>query len=222
MTVFADLWAALPSHPLGETLPGYADVAVAGTPARPASDAASYVWISGDGRDGYLEDVRDVGGVTSLARLEELSDRTLARVELSGAEPEVFRAVDDAGGTVLAYRGVGEGWTVRTRFPGRDGIAECYRLCDDRSVKLTLRRVYSDSGVTGSVDYGLTPRQADALALATDRGYFEVPRQSTLSDLAAELGVSEQAVSELLRRGMLAVLSETGIADGAGAGAGGG
>jgi len=133
MTVFADLWVVTLSHPLGEDLPGYADVAVAGTPAAPTTGAASYVWVSGDCREGYLDDVRDVEGVASLARLEELPDRTLARVELSGTEPGVFRAVDDAGGAVLAYRGIDEGWTVRARFPGRDGVTECCRLCEDRS-----------------------------------------------------------------------------------------
>jgi hypothetical protein len=133
ITVFADLWVVTLSHPLGEDLPGYADVAVAGTPAAPTTGAASYVWVSGDCREGYLDDVRDVEGVASLARLEELPDRTLARVELSGTEPGVFRAVDDAGGAVLAYRGIDEGWTVRARFPGRDGVTECCRLCEDRS-----------------------------------------------------------------------------------------
>jgi len=213
MTVFADLWTTEASHPLGEDLSGEADVTVTGTRAAPAADAARYVWISGDGREEYLEGVQDDGGVASLVRVEELPDRTLVRAELSDREPEGLQAVEDAGGTVLSYHGTGEGWMVRARFPDRDAITECYRLCDERALGTTLRRVYDDKGVTGDVDYGLTPRQAEALVLATDRGYFEVPRRSTLSALAAELGVSEQAVSELLRRGVFTILSETGLGD---------
>jgi predicted DNA binding protein len=41
---------------------------------------------------------------------------------------------------------------------------------------------------------------------AHERGYFEVPRRATLSDLAREFGVTEQAISQRLRRAMNAVV----------------
>jgi hypothetical protein len=51
----------------------------------------------------------------------------------------------------------------------------------------------------------LTPVQRRTLVVAIEQGYFEIPRQSTLDDLAADLGVSKQAVSERLRRALGAV-----------------
>jgi predicted DNA binding protein len=38
------------------------------------------------------------------------------------------------------------------------------------------------------------------------RGYFEIPRRVTLTDLAEELGITRQATSERIRRGVNAVL----------------
>jgi predicted DNA binding protein len=42
--------------------------------------------------------------------------------------------------------------------------------------------------------------------LAYERGFFDIPRRATAADLAAELDVSRQAVSERLRRGYAALV----------------
>lgn len=44
--------------------------------------------------------------------------------------------------------------------------------------------------------------------LALKRGYFETPRRVSLSDLADELDVSKQAVSQRVRRATEQVLQE--------------
>lgn len=46
----------------------------------------------------------------------------------------------------------------------------------------------------------LTPRQHKALALATTSGYYDVPRQVNLRELATQLDISAGSLSELLRR----------------------
>jgi len=53
------------------------------------------------------------------------------------------------------------------------------------------------SGRTDPVEYAA---QQEALSLAFDRGYFEIPRRVTLVELGDEVGVSDQALSERLRR----------------------
>ena len=55
----------------------------------------------------------------------------------------------------------------------------------------------------------------EALVLAVERGYYDIPRQCTTAQLAAVLGVSDQAVSERLRRG-IATLVEGTLGDDAG------
>jgi hypothetical protein len=48
--------------------------------------------------------------------------------------------------------------------------------------------------------FELTAEQSEALVVAVDHGYFDVPRGATMDDLATEPGVSRQAIPERLRR----------------------
>jgi len=54
----------------------------------------------------------------------------------------------------------------------------------------------------------LTERQREGLTVALRRGYFEVPRECTLAELAADLGVDKSSASETIRRGTARVLEE--------------
>jgi len=49
------------------------------------------------------------------------------------------------------------------------------------------------------MDYMLTPREQEILHYAYSRGYFSQPRGATLNQIAAELGMSKSALSEVLR-----------------------
>ncbi|MDS0294885.1 helix-turn-helix domain-containing protein [Halogeometricum luteum] len=46
----------------------------------------------------------------------------------------------------------------------------------------------------------LSPRQYDALRAAVEGGYYEIPRETTTEELAAELGVGRRTAEEHLRR----------------------
>lgn len=48
--------------------------------------------------------------------------------------------------------------------------------------------------------WDVTPRQSEAVEAAFRLGYFSVPRESTASEVAAELGISKSAFLERLRR----------------------
>ncbi|RLM81550.1 helix-turn-helix domain-containing protein, partial [Halobellus sp. Atlit-38R] len=48
--------------------------------------------------------------------------------------------------------------------------------------------------------YGLSEPQREALTLAVQMGYYDIPRGCTTQELASELGISDQAVTERLRR----------------------
>lgn len=53
----------------------------------------------------------------------------------------------------------------------------------------------------------LTDRQREVLTAAVQRGYFSVPRNCTLSDLAVQFGADESTLSGVLRRGQDRVLT---------------
>jgi hypothetical protein len=60
-------------------------------------------------------------------------------------------------------------------------------------------------------DRTLTVEEQEALRTALEMGYFDVPRATTLVDIADELGQSDVDVSQQIRRGMGTVLRTTDV-----------
>lgn len=68
-------------------------------------------------------------------------------------------------------------------------------------------------GMIASIDQlfdGLTDRQLDAVRLALDHGYYQQPRQSSVSDLAAETAVARSTYEEHLRKAENKLLTNVG------------
>lgn len=49
--------------------------------------------------------------------------------------------------------------------------------------------------------HGLTPKQRRALVGALEQDYFDVPRETTMGDFAEALGITQQVLSQRIRRG---------------------
>lgn len=151
--------------------------------------------------------------VREYERLATEGDRHQYRVSLSrrGAEATVYPCWAEVGGVFMAgRRGPGEeAWQGRIRFPDRDAVGEFLECCRRRSgVEVELERLVDDELRAGP-SYGLTDRQREVLRAALEAGYFEVPRENTLPELAARLGVSDSTVSESLRRGLGSLVRNT-------------
>lgn len=66
-----------------------------------------------------------------------------------------------------------------------------------------IETVFSPSPVTwAALEELLTDRQREVIAVAVELGYFSVPREATLSDVADEVGIGKSTAGEHLRRGM--------------------
>lgn len=73
---------------------------------------------------------------------------------------------------------------------------------------MSLHRLYHDQ--TGNQDdnqYSLSKKQRQTLELAHRKGFFAVPRRTSLAAIAEELEISEQAVSERIRRATATLIS---------------
>ncbi|QLG49204.1 helix-turn-helix domain-containing protein [Natrinema halophilum] len=103
------------------------------------------------------------------------------------------------GGSLLEARATDGWWQVTVRYHDRDALCEAYDQLVDRGINADLRRV---TDVTDTTDHRtrLTPEQQEALEAALEYGYFEIPRGISMEDLAEELGISHQALSERFRR----------------------
>lgn len=66
-------------------------------------------------------------------------------------------------------------------------------------IDVTLRKLQNYRVQTTPLD-SLTDRQQEVLEVAFENGYYDVPRQASTTDLAAELGLDDSTVSEHLQR----------------------
>lgn len=96
----------------------------------------------------------------------------------------------------------GDGWWLKLWMADRDSLAAFRDACESASVPIDIRSMYNDEPQPMGDLYGLTERQREVLQLALREGYFQIPRESTLADLAENMDLSSQAASERLRRGM--------------------
>ena len=95
-------------------------------------------------------------------------------------------------------------WKVRLRLPDRTTLAELRECCRDRGweFRLTQLKQAPSSSERLHNRYKMTSKQRDLLTTAVDRGYFAIPREVSLRELATEFDISDQAASERLRRGL--------------------
>lgn len=185
---------------------GETDVQLQFEPVIPTSgDVAPYVWATGD-TDGFQREL-DESSAVSYSTVDSLEGRVLYRLRWQ-TEPDGLLAIfEDTNAAVLEARGTNR-WFFRVRFPNDTNVTQFHERTREQGYELELHRLGQSAEDTGETDSGsdLTPEQREALLYAVEAGYFAIPRQATLDDIAGEFGISNQAASERLRRATGTVL----------------
>jgi len=152
--------------------------------------------VDGDGYDeavGAISRHETVSNVETLWQDEE-EKKTLVQVKTD--KPLLLRRASRSGiplETPFEIRdGVGE-WTLRT---SRDSISELSSVFDSMGVNYTIEYV-RDFEEKGGI---LTDKQHEVVEKAHELGYYDTPRESSLSEVADELGVAKSTCSEILHR----------------------
>jgi predicted DNA binding protein len=174
---------------------------VATDPNRPVV----FFWAAGH-VDAFEAAMDDDETVDSYYCYDETEDAVLYRVQASPAtELVVYPVWVDLDVEPLEVGYADGTWHARMRFPGHSALKQFQTWCDEHDVEFDLHAVYTG---TERSEYDLTDEQREALRLALEAGFFEIPRDVSMDDLAEELGVSRQAVSERLRRGHEAIIRQ--------------
>lgn len=167
----------------------------------PDENPVSTVWATGGDLAAFDRAIHEDSTVGEVVRLESLPERNLYRYQVADdAEVMMYPRWVEVGGAQLHVEASDGEWFQRIRFPGRGALREFQSLCARQDVAFTLHRMYDEP--RGDESRSLTAAQREAIEIGLNAGYFEVPRKATLAAVADELGISEQATSERLRRAM--------------------
>lgn len=130
------------------------------------------------------------------------------RMTLTSAERLVLPMAAELGMRILKARSGESGWIVTLEVPEFETLRAFRTHCAERDVEVRTKRLYHPEDRQGA-EFDLTPVQRETLVAAYERGYLEVPRQTSIQGLADALGVSTSAVSARLRRGTKNLVENT-------------
>jgi len=165
-----------------------------------------FVWVSGGELTAFEEAVRTNPTVKELLTLDSLQNSSLYRIEWEESPTDLIEGIGKADGSILQARGNDE-WRFRVRFSDHDALSGFHEFVIDRGLPVHVDRTYL---VTGGPDhdrrFDITADQREALLLALHRGYFATPRETSLEEMADDLGITKQALSIRIRGGNESIL----------------
>ncbi len=151
--------------------------------------------IRADDPEAVSEAVAAHPAILDHERLEVTDDRSLSKYETT--DTDLYAFVEDSSLPPEFPVVVRNGW-YELDFTGTRAEFDRFRAgLEDLEIPYELLSILEGDGRADL----LTPRQREVLEAAVRNGYFEVPRECTLADLAAELEVDKSTASGVLRRG---------------------
>lgn len=166
--------------------------------------------IRADDPDAVSEAVAAHPSVIDHERLEVTDDRSLSKYETT--DTDLYAFVEDSSLPPEFPVVVHNGW-YELDFTGTRAEFDRFRAgLEDLEIPYDLLSILEGDGRADL----LTPRQREVLEAAIRNGYFEVPRECTLAELADDLEVDKSTASGVLRRGEARIVTWflTGADDG--------
>ncbi|WP_313692286.1 bacterio-opsin activator domain-containing protein [Halorarum halobium] len=168
-----------------------------------------YFWVSNGDRAEFESALRDDASVQNITQVDELENAVLYRAEWTSNVESVVYAYTEVGATILQATGQGDQWELTMRFDDNDSLSQFQTYCRDHEIDFDLTRLTEQDQPMASTQFGLTATQRETLVAARDAGYYSVPQEVTMDDLAAELGISRQALSKRLHYGHHNLITST-------------
>lgn len=169
-------------------------------------------WIYDSQQDSFVASVQRHPTVNSTSVVDVFDDRTLFTLDWDTGQDHVFAGISKYDGQLLSAVGTPDKWEFELRFQDHAELSGFTGHCESGGISIEVVRIYRPTSPDVDAWYGLTDPQREALTLAVEFGYYDIPRGCTTKDLAAELGISDQAVTERLRRAIASLATNTLIA----------
>jgi predicted DNA binding protein len=148
--------------------------------------------IDSEDREAFADAARSHPG---LERLVAIDRDPTSYYHIAWQNPPPCPAVYRPDLVVERMEGTPEGWSFRLRAGNGEVFQVLQGDCRNRDAPFQVDRLDRSAG---SVDpdsatdaYGLTAKQRTVLMTAIEAGFFAIPRETTLAELAVELDISD-------------------------------
>ncbi|MBX0324357.1 helix-turn-helix domain-containing protein [Halomicroarcula sp. F13] len=161
----------------------------------------------------FEDGLRNDSTIGEFERVIETRDKeAIYSFEYTDEAKLLSPVISTANGVILEMENEGEDWILTIWMPERTNLIHLWDYAQQNDIDIDLLRV-NEYDSLGNTDAGLTDSQREALLVAFEKGYFEEPRNATLSEVATNLDISQPAASGLLRRGIKRLIVSSLIDD---------
>jgi predicted DNA binding protein len=157
-------------------------------------DGFGLVEVRTDEPDAVVAWMEAADAVTAVEPIRRESDVVVVQFETS--QPLLLASVQASGVPLSLPVEIQNGQARLELTASRDRIAALGESFDDLGVTYSLDRLYESVEAAAP----LTEKQRETLLAALEQGYYDTPRDTTLSELADELEMANSTLSELLHR----------------------
>jgi predicted DNA binding protein len=161
-----------------------------------------YFWKErGGDRATFERAVRGDPRVESLTTLDGRANAHLYRIDWAEPVDGFVGALYDHD-VMVEEGGTDDGtrWQFRLRAMTQAELSSFQRACAERGIHLDVRYVTQTPDSQRGRAERLSDEQHEALLLALENGYFDIPRGNSQSELAEQVGISRQSFARRLRR----------------------
>lgn len=158
-----------------------------------------YVWATGADLT-LIEDALTADeSVMDVELLAEIDDDGLYAMDWVADIQLLTHLLTEAEATIIEAYVKADQWRLRLMLPERAALSALDEFCRENDIPIDITGIHEmDADRYGRL--GFTDSQREALSAALDSGYYEIPRSTNLGELANDLDISHQALSERLRR----------------------
>jgi hypothetical protein len=207
--IIADITIPTDSFALGQILDEFPEVSIRLERIVPLqSEIVPLFWVS-DGEEATIKATLEEHPHTNIVQsLTTAENEELFEVRWEPDINGLIGAMIETNARLLEAEGTADNWEFRLRLPSHDALTMFNQAVTDAGIPVTLRRLYNPT-LPEQETASPSAKQRAAIEAAYHQGYFEVPREHTVAELADMLEISDQAYSQRLRRGLATLVAET-------------
>ena len=169
--------------------------------------AMPLMWIRNAEQEAVDTAINDDPSVRNLTLLSSFEDELLYRMEWVSEVKLVLQMLTNSEATITDAFGNDGQWFLRILYPDRELLTKTVQYAEQEGLNIDVTAIRKMDGKPAG-RFGLTEEQFEALEAAHETGYYDVPRGTDQSELADQLGISHQALSERLRRATGALVED--------------